>query len=705
MIPRVASIVLALLVVCRAQASAQPPAQGQQAPPISDQVFVTANRLQERIANIPVEVEIITADDIRRSGARTLDEVLKKIPGFSLLRQANSLNTSPSTRATSLRGLGGSSSSRTLVLVDGVPINSSVTGAVFWPAISLESIERVEIVKSPSGVWGNLALGGVISIVTKSARRGETDAGGSIEGGTHGSGQLQAGMRRFIGPVGVSAFASYLRTDGFVTVRSDRAGPIDQGVSDRIETVSAKVESRDQRRAWSVGGSFYKEHQLQGTPLQLNDVDMGTLHASAEFGMAGGSRLQLVGFVRRQTVTIFNTSIASDRLSETPSSRQDPVPGNAVGGSVQWSRLIARRHLVSAGADVEWTSGNLFERFTYSAAVKDFTRLRDEGGQQMFAGGFIEDLVELTPRWRLNAALRVDGWKTRAAYRRETELATGAVLRDDIYPDVGVTAVDPSLGTVVRLSNRVSVRAAINRAFRAPFPNELYHPFRSRGAINEANPALTPEHLIGAEAGLDLTPGPSLALHVTGFDSRLDDPVINGTIGSAGATSKTIEPCGLVSAFNACRQLTNAGRLSSRGIDVTLDVRPAPVLELSVSYTFNNSRIVEAPGQPQLVGKRNRQSPVHQGVFALTYTSARVATARLVIRLVGQRFEDDINTTSIAPFRSIDLNVTRQLSTASAVYVTLQNLADRVNELTHSDDGTYSIVGPRQVNAGLRLRF
>jgi len=72
---------------------------------------------------------------------------------------------------------------------------------------------------------------------------------------------------------------------------------------------------------------------------------------------------------------------------------------------------------------------------------------------------------------------------------------------------------------------------------------------------------------------------------------------------------------------------------------------------------------------------------------------------------VGQRFEDDINTLPIARFASLDLMVTRQVSANVGAYLGVQNLTDRTNELTHTADGVYTLVGPRQINAGLRFKF
>jgi iron complex outermembrane receptor protein len=300
----------------------------------------------------------------------------------------------------------------------------------------------------------------------------------------------------------------------------------------------------------------------------------------------------------------------------------------------------------------------------------------------------------------------VDGWQTLPAVRREVEIATSNTLRDDAYSTHRAMAFDPSLGTVFHASPRLSLRAAVNRAFRAPTFGELYRPFRARGGvITEPNPALSPERLLGAEAGIDVSVSPRLVARATFFSSWLADPIIAATVEAAGPTSRTIAPCGVVSAFGVCRQMRNAGRLWSGGADVEVELRPAEALAFSMSYMYNRSRVVDAPGQPQLVGKFNRQSPVHQGVFEATYVNRRIARITTDVRVLGRRFEDDINTIAIAPFVSVDLHVARSVSDKLTAFVTAQNLLNRLNELTHTDDGIYSVTGPRQVNAGLRLRF
>ena len=113
------------------------------------------------------------AEDIRQSPALVADDVLRQVPTFSLFRRTSSLSSHPTAQGVSLRGIGPSGVSRTLVLLDGVPFNDPFGGWVYWTRVPLESVERIEMVDgSSSSLYGNYAMGGVINIVTtRPARR------------------------------------------------------------------------------------------------------------------------------------------------------------------------------------------------------------------------------------------------------------------------------------------------------------------------------------------------------------------------------------------------------------------------------------------------------------------------------------------------------------------------------------------------------
>src|ERR1700730_11392446 len=139
-------------------------------------VTVTPTRTEQRLGDTPASVSVLTAREIKASPAVVGDDVLREIPAFSLFRRSNSLSTHPTSQGVSLRGIGPSGVSRTLVLLDNVPFNDPFGEGVYWTRVPLESADRIEVVEgSDSSLYGNYAMGGVINIVTSHAERRTLD--------------------------------------------------------------------------------------------------------------------------------------------------------------------------------------------------------------------------------------------------------------------------------------------------------------------------------------------------------------------------------------------------------------------------------------------------------------------------------------------------------------------------------------------------
>ena len=114
----------------------------------------------------PAAASVITADDIRRSGATSLPEVLRISPGVEVAR------VDTSHYSIGIRGFGEQFSKSVLVLIDGRNLYNQLFAGTYWPAhdIPLEDIERIEIIRGPGGtVWGGNAVNGVINVITKPA--------------------------------------------------------------------------------------------------------------------------------------------------------------------------------------------------------------------------------------------------------------------------------------------------------------------------------------------------------------------------------------------------------------------------------------------------------------------------------------------------------------------------------------------------------
>ncbi len=143
-------------------------------PPMSrgDPVIVTATRFTERPQQFPIGVEVIGEEDIRRSSATTLPELLSQRAGI----RTRDLSGSPDVQV-DMRGFGIFGDQNTLVLLDGRRVSEYEQATVNWSAIPLSSIERIEVVRGSGAVlYGAGATGGTINIITKAPREGERSA-------------------------------------------------------------------------------------------------------------------------------------------------------------------------------------------------------------------------------------------------------------------------------------------------------------------------------------------------------------------------------------------------------------------------------------------------------------------------------------------------------------------------------------------------
>src|SRR5262249_20953654 len=157
------------------------------------------------------------------------DDVLRQVPTFSLFRRSSSLSSHPTSQGVSLRGIGPSGVSRTLVLLDDVPFNDPFGGWVYWTRVPLESTDRVEVVDgSASTLYGDYAMGGVINIVTSRPIRRTVEV--KPQFGNRGSPKFDFFGSDVWGPLGVAVEGSVFDTDGFPNVVRTERGLVDNNV-------------------------------------------------------------------------------------------------------------------------------------------------------------------------------------------------------------------------------------------------------------------------------------------------------------------------------------------------------------------------------------------------------------------------------------------------------------------------------------------
>src|SRR5262249_14177707 len=203
----------------------------------------------------------------------TLDDMLKMVPGFALNRRSSSRVANPGSQSMTLRGLGGSGSSRSVVLADGLPLNGPFPGYVDWDQIPQSARERVEVLRAGGGdLFGADAVGGVVQIntVRPSRRSGRVLA----EAGNMGTGRASAFMGGQRGGWTFSGAGEWFTTDGYILVAEDERGPVDTPAGSTHSSAFGGVGYRDPS-GWrfDTRATIFAEDRKNGTPLQVNDTD------------------------------------------------------------------------------------------------------------------------------------------------------------------------------------------------------------------------------------------------------------------------------------------------------------------------------------------------------------------------------------------------------------------------------------------------
>lgn len=149
----------------------------------------SVSKKEQKLSGVAAAIFVITQDDIRRSGATNIPDLLRMVPGMDVA-QINA-----NTWAVAARGFNHQFTDKLLVLVDGRAVYSPLLGGVNWDTqdVPLEDIEQIEVIRGPGAtVWGANAVNGVINVVTKKA--GDTQ-GGLISGGGGAEGQAYGTLR------------------------------------------------------------------------------------------------------------------------------------------------------------------------------------------------------------------------------------------------------------------------------------------------------------------------------------------------------------------------------------------------------------------------------------------------------------------------------------------------------------------------------
>ncbi len=666
---------------------------------VLDPLSVSATRDPEPISQVPYTVEIVPSSELSGGPSLTVDDALRGYADFSLFRRNDSMTANPTSQGVSLRGLGPSGASRSLVLLDGVPLNDPFGGWVPWSMVPLDSLSGAEIV--PGGgasAWGNEALAGVIQLFSAQPLPGSGDA--VVRVGDFGTRSADLAEAVPAGPGTLELRGEEFATDGAVLIAPGQNGPIDTDAASRHSLASAVWRGSAGRDIGVVVTlRRYDEWRDNGTPYQQNRF--GQLFGSVALtGRAGaGETWSLTSYMEDQGSSQTFSAVSNARNAETPASDQFAVPTTAVGlaGSSTWSDHSGGSTTV--GADARDIRGETREDYSYANGA--YLDQRFAGGRQTFAGLFAERSQPLGASVHAIAGLRLDRWEDSDGHLRNVAASSGALLLESLYPTRAGTELSPSAGVTWQATRELEFHADAQRAFREPTLNELYRPFRQGNTTTLANPALATEHADSGEIGAAWRRD-RLTVTLEGYAARLEDAVSNVNIAQGPGTFPLF---GTLPAGSIGQERLNLDRVDAQGLQFGLEWSQSDALTVSLSVIDEEATVGAAAVAPSLVGTTLPEVPRWNASLGLTWRPQRRVFLSGRLRRTGAQFDDSQDQLPLAAATVVDLSLRMALSVHAELFASVDNLFDAQVETAHSALGVFSVAPPRMAGCGARLSW
>lgn len=582
-------------------------------PMLQTTVTVNAGLVEES----PEVITVLNPTDLQAIPGIELDDRLRQVPGFSLFRRSSSIVANPTTQGVSLRGIGSTGASRTLVLWNGIPINDPFGGWVYWDRLDPYYIDRVEVDRgAATSVFGDRAMSGTISLFSPPEKPEQIWA--DVIGGNQGTVDASAGYANLWGRWGLSLNSRGFTTDGYYITPEPVRGAADAPANVRFATGDVHIDYFGSSNRLSIHGDVLAEERHNGTELTHNSTGLGTIGANYTHSWTNDQ----ISFLAFHTQGRFNSdysSVSANRNTERLSSLQH-VPEYDIGGAAYWQHHSKDWHAVG-GADVDDIHGTSFD---YSFSTLKLVR---SGGTLLQHGIFAEGDYEIGPA-RLFAG-----------------------LRHQFTGENGETFVSPNAGASVALK-QFRLRASGYRSFRAPTLNELYRPFRVGNTQTLANSGLLPEGLVGYETGVDWQ-GENTQVNVTAYHYSLQNLIDNATL--------SVAPTLIL------RKRENFPTALSRGIETNV-THSWSHLRAQAGYLYVDARLG--------TGQRIPEVPKQQGTAELLFSTKRTLLSG-GLRAFGLQFDDDLNQFRLPGYASIGASAQQRITSRLSAVASVDNLLDR----------------------------
>ena len=634
-------------------------------------VVVSATKTGREILQTPVRILNIPIQSMRSSPIFISDDILKGVSGLVVTRNMGIYDKHASVSA---RGMG-KEQARTLILIDGVPINKLSTGSANFGMINQAILERVEVVKGPnSNIFGGSAMGGSINYISKDVKEGLR---------TH----LQTEYASY-NTIGTRVFTTYGKRGFFVGVsgfyrKSDGYNP-----SEVIDSTTTNI-SLDEKNGGVILG--YKDDKFGIIKAEFNYTD--ALRGKGERLFTSGDVIDAFNhYVNKNYRLSWNKVLGNSSFSATGYiSKEDyeeikwkgsdifdvVVDRQDYGALATYSYSGLKNNSLSAG--IEFKGGSVDGRDVYRTSTD---RVINKGKSNS-ASIFIQDEILLAGgKLLILPSLRGEiVWINDGGFFIEG----GTSITNFLKPYTGElsksswSSLSPKLAARWLIGEGSRIYGSFSRGFRPGSLEDMTRTGSISGGVILANTSLRPEFINTYEAGGDIKIADKLYLSPSVYYSLGTD------FHYAVNTGETIR---IGNKNRPLMSMQNVGKVEIIGAEADLNYTPLMGLDLNVNYTFTHSKIVDydvniGAGNIDITGKFLTYTPKHMLNGSLTWRN-RIISLNATFRHTSSQYMNSLNLPNderdvniIPALNYVDLKVWRGVGSHLVVSAGATNLFDQ----------------------------
>lgn len=642
---------------------------------------VTATREKCNLKHIPQKISVIDSALLNSFALKSIDDALAYSSGVMIDRP---MGIFAAKSVVTMRGLSGNEQGRTLVLIDGIPINKSDGGTVNFNLIDPNSINSIEVVKGPaSALYGGNAMGGVINIISdipSEKLSGRVKLGYSTFNTYSGNLAINSFLGKGINKgFFYSGNAFWRKSDGYISKpeyqRTEYTVPV--FLNEKMFSFKGGYKFNEKNHFW-LSAMIYDDERGAGEKVYTK---LGSYSEHDSYHLRGQLKTEYKNwkitansFFLCENYAKINEYVKSGEytLYDVDSKRKD------VGFIVHASKQIFPDHTLTYGVEIRQGSVNAADVYHTST-----DKIINAGIMNLYALFVQDEYIFGKDRWKFVGGLRFDN-----AYFHNGQFSVENPGMNNMYllayekdnmPEKTWNSLSPKAAIQYRINNNEKFFGSFAHGFRAPILDDLCRSGKTRGGFQVANSDLTPETLENFEIGYQRE-----------FKSKsIIEPVVFFSYGKnfmyPVSTGDTVDM-----GYAAPVIITsNVSKVRIIGAEIDFNYQITKSLNCFFNYAYSYSVVVDYT--PTMVQQINIEGlylsnvPAHLSNFGLQYKFKNIG-ASVNARYVSSRWVNDTNTPDekyglpamYAPYFTADIKLSYLFKNRWLVSASVINVSDKI---------------------------